>query len=344
MASKSKKALLDQGMGQLSAMMDGLVALDDVDVPTLPDEQSEMSRPIRSSVRLLNLPLSQIRRNETQPRKHFDEQGLRALAESIRKDGLLQPIAVAKMGVEDYMLIDGERRWRAMNMIAEQGLGDGSMFRPEAVPCLVRLDGASLGEANIEVCAFLANELSEPLTDIERCLFLHRAVEHFGLEKDEVMQRLSVSRTALYRYLQVVRIAGEDLLRAISGLTISVRALDEVLHDAKTRGGGACVDACLNHIATYVDDFRALEPRETMRRITAWLDEHYPAGSGNEEPSKGEGKKRPAANEQNIETGKVGAIGWRAKKAGERVEVTITLPAHAWSGLKDAIHDWASAN
>ena len=60
--------------------------------------------------------MEKIRRNESQPRKHFDKDKLSDLARSIEKHGVLQPVLVRPLGVDEYELVAGERRWRATQM------------------------------------------------------------------------------------------------------------------------------------------------------------------------------------------------------------------------------------
>ncbi|MHB1837341.1 MAG: ParB N-terminal domain-containing protein [Solirubrobacteraceae bacterium] len=69
-----------------------------------------------SAGRLRDIPLDRIRPNPKQPRRHFDEEPLVALADSIRERGVLQPVIVRPLEPKGYELIAGERRWRASRM------------------------------------------------------------------------------------------------------------------------------------------------------------------------------------------------------------------------------------
>ena len=62
------------------------------------------------------IPLNQIERNPNQPRREFDEDSLRELAESIREIGIIQPITLHQTSEDRYMIIAGERRWRASHL------------------------------------------------------------------------------------------------------------------------------------------------------------------------------------------------------------------------------------
>jgi len=78
--------------------------------------------------RLTTLPVSSIRPGKYQPRSHMDETALAELAASIRSQGLIQPIVVREIGLGDYELIAGERRWRASQLA---GLTDGTGYGPD---------------------------------------------------------------------------------------------------------------------------------------------------------------------------------------------------------------------
>ena len=62
---------------------------------------------------LLLIPIEKIFRDETQPRKEFDKEKIGELAQSIQKNGLIQPLIVTQTGIDSYTLVAGERRWRA---------------------------------------------------------------------------------------------------------------------------------------------------------------------------------------------------------------------------------------
>ena len=65
---------------------------------------------------LILIPIEKIFRDETQPRKEFDKEKIGELAQSIKKNGLIQPLIVTKRGSDNYVLVAGERRWRAAQL------------------------------------------------------------------------------------------------------------------------------------------------------------------------------------------------------------------------------------
>ena len=131
------------------------------------------------------LTVSQIVPNRYQPRQEFDERALAALSESIKKDGLMQPIIVRKVERDDlgegeggdggYELVAGERRWRA-----------AQLAELEVMPGFVReLDDEQMAE-----WALVENLQREDLNPIERAEAFKRLAEVFGLSHSEVAERV----------------------------------------------------------------------------------------------------------------------------------------------------------
>jgi ParB family chromosome partitioning protein len=134
--------------------------------------------------------------NPNQPRKHFDEDGLQALAESLRERGVLQPVLVRPVPGGTYELVAGERRWRAAKLA---GL--------ERVPALVqeRDDAASLEVAIIE------NMAREDLNPIEEARAVAALVEELGLTREDVGRRVGRSRVAVSNLLRLLDLPEEAI-------------------------------------------------------------------------------------------------------------------------------------
>lgn len=148
---------------------------------------------------LEEIPVTAIRPNPYQPRRHFDEEQLAALAESIREVGILQPILVREVG-DVYELIAGERRWRAARRVG--------MAR---IPALVRdTDDASTLEH-----ALVENVHRSDLNPLEEAAAYQQLVEDFGLTHEEVATRVGRSRAAVTNTLRLLQLppAVQRLLR-----------------------------------------------------------------------------------------------------------------------------------
>lgn len=136
------------------------------------------------------LPVASIRPNPQQPRQHFDEEALAALAESIREIGLLQPILVREVE-GGYELIAGERRWRASR---RAGLS--------TVPAIIRQadDAAMLQQAIVE------NVQREQLNPLEEAAAYQQLIEDFSLTHDDVATRVGKSRASVTNMLRLLQL------------------------------------------------------------------------------------------------------------------------------------------
>jgi ParB family chromosome partitioning protein len=141
---------------------------------------------------LEELPVAMIRPNRFQPRDHFDEEALGALADSIREVGVLQPVLVRPVGDgEGYELIAGERRWRAARRVGRQ-----------TIPALVRQtdDAAALEHALVE------NLHRDNLNPLEEAAAYQQLIEDFGLTHDEVAARVGRSRASISNTLRLLQL------------------------------------------------------------------------------------------------------------------------------------------
>ena len=140
---------------------------------------------------LENIPVSRIRTNPSQPRKEFDSEALGSLTESIREVGVLQPVVVRPDGF-DYVLVAGERRWRAAQ---QAGLGE--------IPALIREtdESGQLTEALIE------NLQREDLSPLEEAAAYRQLEEDFGLTHTQIGERVGRSRTAVTNTLRLLKLS-----------------------------------------------------------------------------------------------------------------------------------------
>jgi ParB family chromosome partitioning protein len=141
-------------------------------------------------VGLQEIPTASIRPNPQQPREHFDEESLAALAESIREVGVLQPVLV-RAGGDGFELIAGERRWRAARRIGLQ-----------TIPAIVRTadDASMLQQAIIE------NVQREELNPLEEAAAYQQLIEDFSLTHDDVAVRVGKSRTTITNTLRLLQL------------------------------------------------------------------------------------------------------------------------------------------
>ena len=150
----------------------------------------EKSKPAKSSEAIFHIEVEKVRPNPDQPRRNFDEQGIRELAASIREFGLLQPIVVSKLerevpsGTEvEYELISGERRLMAVKMLGM-----------ELVPAIIRNVG--MERERLEL-AIIENLQREDLNPLEMARAMARLQDEFRLTQREIAARLGKSREVI---------------------------------------------------------------------------------------------------------------------------------------------------
>ena len=143
--------------------------------------------------------------NPTQPRTEFDEEALEELAESIRQLGLIQPITVKRSG-DKYIIISGERRWRAAE---KAGL--------EALPAYIR----EVDDTTLHAMALVENIQREDLNAIEISLGMQRLIEECGLTQEALAERLGKKRSTVANYLRLLNLP-DEVQFAIKGGIISM--------------------------------------------------------------------------------------------------------------------------
>lgn len=137
---------------------------------------------------LQDLDINQLQPGKYQPRRDMSEQALDELANSIRAQGIIQPIVVRETGHQKYEIIAGERRWRAAKLV---GL--------ENVPCIIKnvKDNAAIAIALIE------NIQRENLNAMEEAIAYKRLLEEFELTHNEVADAVGKSRTTVSNLLRL---------------------------------------------------------------------------------------------------------------------------------------------
>src|SRR5690554_539344 len=144
--------------------------------------------------KLAQIPVEFSQRGKYQPRRDMHPEQLEELAESIRAQGVMQPIVVRSIGKERYEIIAGERRWRATQLA---GL--------DRIPVVIRdvTDEAAIAMALIE------NIQREDLNPIEEALALKRLQDEFELTHQEVAQAVGKSRTTVTNLLRLIALTDE---------------------------------------------------------------------------------------------------------------------------------------
>lgn len=135
------------------------------------------------------VPINKVEPNKEQPRKHFNEDALLELSESIKQMGIIQPIVVQDRN-SYYEIIAGERRWRAAK---QAGL--------KKIPVIIK----NYTEQEIVEISLIENIQREDLNPIEEAFAYKRLLEEFNLKQDEVAERVSKSRTAVTNSIRLLK-------------------------------------------------------------------------------------------------------------------------------------------
>ena len=140
------------------------------------------------------IDINLIETNPFQPRTEFDETALRELAQSIKEQGVIQPVTVRKLGYNKYQLISGERRLRASKMA---GL--------KTIPVFIRVAN---DEQMLEL-ALIENIHRENLNAIEVAISYQRLIDECNMTQEEVSEKVGKSRSAVANFLRLLKLPAE---------------------------------------------------------------------------------------------------------------------------------------
>ncbi len=203
-----------------------------------------LSEPISATTNeeLKEIDIDLIEPNNLQPRTRFDEAQLEELAQSIKANGIVQPLLVRKIDGLRYQLVAGERRWRAAQRAGLQ-----------RVPAVIR----EVPDEKMLELALIENIQRQELNAIEEAYAYKRLIETLGLTQETVAQRVGRDRTFVTNYLRLLRLP-EDIQKLVEENQISMghaRALLGIDENEKQR-----------QVAQLIIE-RGLSVRETERTI-----------------------------------------------------------------------------
>ncbi|MDO6760419.1 ParB/RepB/Spo0J family partition protein [Tamlana sp. 2_MG-2023] len=177
------KAIKKQALGRgLSALLKD----PSNDIQSVQDENAD-----KVIGNIVELDIDFIEVNPFQPRTNFSEESLRELATSIKELGIIQPITVRKLGLNQYQLVSGERRYRASKLLSL-----------ETIPAYVRIanDQESLEMALVE------NIQRQDLDPIEIALSYQRLIDEINLTQEQMSERVGKKRSTIANYLRLLKL------------------------------------------------------------------------------------------------------------------------------------------
>ena len=156
--------------------------------------------------------MSLIEPNKKQPRRHFDEEKITALADSIKEHGLIQPIIITPSDNNMYKIVAGERRWRA-----------AKKANLKEIPAVIR----KYSEEQVAEIALIENLQRENLNPIEEAIGYNLLMDEFNLTQELISQRVGKSRSAIANSLRLLSLEDEIQKMLILGTLTSGQALSK---------------------------------------------------------------------------------------------------------------------
>ena len=151
---------------------------------------------------MTTIGIDQIIPNPSQPRTQFDDEALRELADSIKQLGVIQPITVKKQD-DNYIIISGERRWRASQMVGLKEL-----------PVYVR----DVDDENLHAMALVENIQRQDLNAIEIALGMQRLIEECNLTQEAMAEKVGKKRSTVSNYMRLLTLPSEVQLALKEGI------------------------------------------------------------------------------------------------------------------------------
>ncbi|NII85365.1 ParB/RepB/Spo0J family partition protein [Pedobacter riviphilus] len=182
MTSFQRKTGLGRGLSAL---------LDDSESAHPPKQQVNAVSETEQIGNISHVSLTEVETNPYQPRTEFDQVALNELADSIKVQGLIQPITVRKLAANKYQLISGERRFRASKLA---GLTQ--------IPAYIR----SANDQQMLEMALIENIQRENLNAIEVALSFQRMIDEVGLKQEQLGERVGKNRTTVTNYLRLLKL------------------------------------------------------------------------------------------------------------------------------------------
>ena len=193
--ANEKKRGLGKGISSLMSGFDFDSQTDDIITKTIKDERKD-------KMTVVQLDIGHVRPNPNQPRTYFDEEALSGLAESIKSQGIIQPLTVEEIAPGEFSIIAGERRYRAAKIA---GL--------EKIPAIV----VNINEIQRIQMSLIENIQRENLNAIEEATAYQYLIDHSGFTQEMVSQKVGKSRSAIANSLRLLSLSDKMKDDIVSG-------------------------------------------------------------------------------------------------------------------------------
>lgn len=201
--------------------LESLFAIYDNEEPAVSTNETKPTAPSTNKTNgVTEIDVFKIIPNPNQPRKHFDEEALQELASSIKLHGVIQPLVVNKSDNDQYLIIAGERRWRASKMA---GL--------EKVPVVVK----NYTEKQVQEISIIENLQREDLNPIEAARAIKQLMDEYHLTQEVVSDRIGKSRSSVANTLRLLTLYPDVIKMIEDGKLSSGHARSLVVVDDTTQ-------------------------------------------------------------------------------------------------------------
>lgn len=231
--------------------LDALFATDNIQPKAKPMSNDSISE----------ISISKVIPNPSQPRKNFDEEALQELSDSIKALGIIQPITVKKSG-EKYVIISGERRWRAAQMA---GL--------ETITSYIR----QVDSLDLHAMALVENIQRQDLNPVEISICMQRLIDECDLTQDALAEKIGVKRSSISNYLRLLKLPDPIQFALKSGVITMGHA--KALAGAEPKHQltlmKQCVDKSLS-VRQLEELVRSMQQQEQTNKPAPAAEEEYP--------------------------------------------------------------------
>ena len=299
-----KKTMATKRLKGLGRGLDALLGADKTAIDTLDKADAPKAEAPPST-----LPVKQLRAGRYQPRTRMDEGALTELADSIRTQGVMQPILVRPLpdAKGQYEIIAGERRFRAAQLA---GLKE--------VPVLVR----EVADENAAIMALIENIQREDLNPLEEAQGVKRLLDEFGLTHEQAAQAIGRSRSATSNLLRLLNLCDPVQTMLLAG--------DIDMGHARTL---LSLDAARQILVANEVIAKRLSVREAEKLVARTLRENE-----GEAPRTGRAKAAPSGDTARLERALADLLGTKVSlKVGARNKGQLIIDFHDWEHLNSLL-------
>ncbi|MFI3281079.1 MAG: ParB/RepB/Spo0J family partition protein [Rikenellaceae bacterium] len=210
---------------------------------------------------IAEVEIAKINPNPNQPRREFDQEALEGLADSIRALGVIQPVTLKAEADDKYIIISGERRWRASKLA---GL--------TAIPAYIR----KANDQELQTMALVENVQRQDLNPMEISISMQRLIDECGLTQEALSKRVGIKRPTISNYLRLLQLPDKVQFALKSGVITMghAKAIAGVDPSKQVAMMKRCIDKALS-VRQTEELARSMQEAQEPKRV-AVVEPEYP--------------------------------------------------------------------